>query len=100
MDDLAKDTYGKVDEYMNARDYVHMYFRKTNFCKNIFFKSSVPIICNGLFQIILIIGTDVEKQMTLTAYGQHFRINLPYGRQKKIDYNHQKKVENKKKIWI
>lgn len=88
MDDLAKDTYGKVDEYMNARDYVHMYFRKTNFCKNIFFKSSVPIICNGLFQIILIMGTDVEKQMTPTAYGQHFRINLPYGRQKKIDYNH------------
>lgn len=60
---------------------------KQTFVKT-FFKSSVPIICNGLFQIILIMGTDVEKQITPTAYGQHFRINLPYGRQKKIDYNH------------
>lgn len=45
-------------------------------------------------------GTDVEKQIAPAAYGQHFRINLPYGCQKKIDYNHLTKKKKGRKFWI
>lgn len=72
--------------------------QQKTFRKKDVFISFVPIICNGLFQIILIMGTDAEKQLATIAYGRHFRINLPYGPRQKIDCNPSKKKKKKTKI--